>query len=203
MREIITLIETVQYPLLNSAFFQWFCGSKVIDENGNPLVVHHGGPSGIQAFEKSYIGKVHGVDKEGFFFINDRTDSPFGAATYANKATRDDNGQSTTGGHIYDVFLSIKKPYTLDDYVKLVQKSWPKHKVTVDSLMTYGGDEQHAMSILDDEKDEIINDALNNGCDGIIFGRYDDYVFVVFEPNQIKSIYNRGTWSESDPHIDR
>ena len=40
---------------LNQNFWKWFGNSKVVDKQGNPLVVYHGGAIGIKKFNKSKI----------------------------------------------------------------------------------------------------------------------------------------------------
>lgn len=35
------------------AFSKWFDGSKVVDENGNPMVVYHGSNSRIEVFDEA------------------------------------------------------------------------------------------------------------------------------------------------------
>jgi len=76
------------------AFKRWFRGSKVVDEQGRPLVVYHGTRSDVEitAFRDSF--------DDGIFFTSD--------PEYANQYTdRPDGGQ----GAIYPVYLSIQNPY--------------------------------------------------------------------------------------------
>ena len=51
LRQIIR--ETIEKDLLNNIngnFHAWFDGSKVVDKNGNPLVVYHGTNSKFKKF---------------------------------------------------------------------------------------------------------------------------------------------------------
>ena len=52
-------------------FKRWFKDSKVVDENGEPLVVYHGTlAKDLTAFSKDFIGSRYSYDDRGFFFID-------------------------------------------------------------------------------------------------------------------------------------
>lgn len=89
-----------QAPKQDTAFKRWFGGSKVVDENGKPLVVFHGTNADIEAFnpDKGY-GKQVGM----YFTINPETASLF--------AQRD----SDVGSAVYPVYLSIQNPLDLNN----------------------------------------------------------------------------------------
>ena len=63
------------------AFKEWFGGSKVVDENGEPLVVYHGSGDDFSNFSNEALGSSTGAKsaKNGFFFTN----SPRNAGRYA------------------------------------------------------------------------------------------------------------------------
>lgn len=98
-----------QYKLVRTpAFKKWFgdwenspeTASKVVDENGEPLVVYHGSYDyGFTIFSKKYRGNTTGAksSKKGFFFYDKKEDSE----QFAKK--------SASGG-VYGVFLKIKYP---------------------------------------------------------------------------------------------
>ena len=140
----------------NPNFKRWFGDSKVVDEDGNPLVVYHGTPSGdFEAFDSSKIGKrgTFASSKLGHFFSS----NPQYAAMMAAS-----EGSPT----VYPVYLSIKNPLKvstteIDDAAKV---------------------------------EKIIAEAKRGGHDGIVdeLGNY-----VAFKPNQIKSIFNEGTFGDS------
>jgi hypothetical protein len=60
---------------------RWFSGSKVVDDQGNPLPVYHGTNQPIDKFDVSRKGMTtsHSTALKGFFF----TDSPAVASDYA------------------------------------------------------------------------------------------------------------------------
>ncbi len=54
-------------------FKNWFGDSKVVDEDGNPLVVYHGTADIIEAFDERYGGETTANNEYGaFFFANDK-----------------------------------------------------------------------------------------------------------------------------------
>lgn len=66
-----TIRESVE-PKLNDNFWKWFGNSKVVDENGQPLVVYHGSPNKFEIFDilKTTDNLTYG---KGFYFTNDKS----------------------------------------------------------------------------------------------------------------------------------
>jgi len=79
-------------------FKKWFGKSKVVDEEGNPLVVYHGMPSKLKGsfFDPKKTGEGHDVEGPGFYFTNERQE----AAGYMR-------GEK---GSVYDVYLKLENP---------------------------------------------------------------------------------------------
>jgi hypothetical protein len=82
--------ETPVAPLSKSAeeqakanFDRWYEGSKVVDENGRPLVVYHGTNADFDAFDPQMIGKAtdNGFYGKGFYFTRNKGE----ASSYGNK----------------------------------------------------------------------------------------------------------------------
>lgn len=88
-----------------AAFKQWFGNSKVVDENGEPLVVYHGTSADFSAFDPSQTGNSTdlGFYGSGSYFTN----RPSSASGYAK-------GE---GGRVMPVYLSIKNPYYTSEQV--------------------------------------------------------------------------------------
>jgi hypothetical protein len=86
---------------LSSEFDSWFAGSKVVDSNGNPLVMHHGTDKKFTVFDKSKTAQ------EIFWFTSDK-----------DSIARGEAGASGSG-NIMDAYLSIKNPAGWDAYEKL------------------------------------------------------------------------------------
>lgn len=66
-------------------FRRWFGDSKVVDENGKPLVVYHGTTGNFDVFDMSRAGEVGDRFAEAAFF----TSSPVVAAGYAQRLDAD------------------------------------------------------------------------------------------------------------------
>lgn len=64
-------------------FNKWFEGSKVVDDNGEPLVVYHGTDANFDAFDPQMIGKAtdNGFYGKGFYFTRNKGE----ASSYGNK----------------------------------------------------------------------------------------------------------------------
>lgn len=182
-------------------FKKWFGDSKVVNENGDPLVVYHGTGTEFDAFNPKEIGKMFGVDEEGFFFTTNTIHSvvnlgkgkeksfedPYSAGAYARNAA----DMEGAGAQIVPVHLSIKNPLTADDVAD---------NFYLDRDDPFYGDPPQ--DFFDDNKKEIMAMAKEGGHDGIILDDGKDNIFVAFSPTQIKSaISNTGEFSAEDPRI--
>ena len=108
-------LNNLQYQLVRTPQFKkWFgdwenspkISSKVIDENGEPLIVYHGGKNNFLIFDEkkiAYNSNNYGHYGYGFYFSIDVTE----AQTYGNI--------------IYNCFLNMRKPFigTTEEYEML------------------------------------------------------------------------------------
>ena len=148
--------------------------SKVVDENGEPLVVYHRSPNKFTTFDTSKIGTTtdEGQYGKGFYF--------------GNKPNR------AEGSYVYSVFLNIKNPYIVnedDSHSFVIANSFnrigEKSKI---SETIFGS------RLTEDEK------RLINSKDGIIEDTKEE--FVVSNPNQTKSATdNNGMFSTENDDI--
>lgn len=164
---------------LNKQFWNWFGDSKVIDSNNKPLICYHGTLKKFNIFDKSH--QVYGHHGKGFYFANKNYAEAYYGKNYLRVYLRINK--------LFDMYAE----YTLDE-IKLIFKN---DYNTIEQLVndelehsdTVGGYLFYAAAG---------NDRLMKaGYDGI----KHDYVYVVFEPNQIKSVENVGTWSLNDDDI--
>jgi hypothetical protein len=168
------------------AFRKWFEGSKVVNENGEPLVVYHGAKNGnITEFKTEKINEnFTSRIGRGFYF----TDNPRSASYYA---------EETEGGGspaVLPIFLSTKNP--------LIIKSVSEYRSAVSKAkedLTEGNRKK-----LDDIGGKDGNEILAMvGYDGVIDksnGNMSE--IVVFSPTQIKSATgNSGTFNPENPDI--
>ncbi len=168
----------------NDAFWKWFGDSKVIDDNGDPLVVYHGTPNaGFAKF------------KDGSHF----TESPEYAYIYAEKAI----GRNENKPFIYPVYLSIQKPFDTRKTKerKLFYKDFFEQRGNGAELS------EHKLPDWTDGTDlmEWIEEE-NLPYDGIILDEqglpWRGISFVPFYSNQIKSaIGNDGSYDLDDNDI--
>ena len=172
-------------------FKKWFGDSKVVDENGQPLVVYHGSPShDITAFDSDKT--LYGEISKGFnFFTNKKSAYQNSADDYANFAGT--NGYRRNG-KVYETYLKIQKPLHI--------------KYTSNGMSLYNGDKRYSTPVeYYDTNYKEIKEKYNNGdYDGIIIentDKNDDDSIIYLVPNseQIKSVNNRGTFDESNPNI--
>ena len=83
-----------------AAFRRWFGDSKVVDENGAPLVVYHGTNADFDAFNPV----AEGID--GIYFSSD----PVVAQQYADWRSSDFGGD----GRLYSAYLAIRNPLVVE-----------------------------------------------------------------------------------------
>lgn len=184
-------------PALSSEEFKkWFAGSKVVERNGNPLVVYHGTASDFKEFRKEKIGKSidSGFLGKGFYFSN----RPDIASYYADVA-----GSYFEGQNVIPAYISMKNPFY-----------WGKKTQGVRGLVARGerlppqihedvikrtgfkfDPEREMFDLAEDERilSEAITDVLKEkGYDGVIASYGDDAIseVVAFEPVQVKSTLN-------------
>lgn len=191
----------------SEAFKKWFGDSKVVDKDGEPLVVYHGTGSDIEAFQKGYVGKTSvlgmSVDtqRHGFYFTEDKN--------FAS-AFADQPRFKRTGNNVIPVYLSVENPLVMtedgvnvEDVDRLVDQG-----VDRKWLEQYAGNAADTWEQFDDENGEFFVDAIKAaGFDGVRMQELDDDnevkdVWIVFDPTQIKSaIGNNGKFDPKDPRI--
>ena len=181
---------TAKAKTFTDSFRQWFNGSKVVDSNNEPMVVYHGGPTGIGQFvnpkdlPKKYAGLHSTVlnrsNQMGIYFIN----KPKVAEQYAEAYRK--NKQ------IYPVFISAKNIQNVKQaqfyglqFLKNVNKLFNKDYINYQDITQ-----------------EDVQKLKSQNIDALSTSSWSDSTeFVVFDPNQIKSIDNNGQYSLTDNNI--
>jgi hypothetical protein len=174
-------------------FKRFFKDSKVVDENGQPMVVYHTGLvdtdeliSGAEVQRR--LGKEPIYANEGVYFTAD----PLYSAQY---------GRNREGAIMYPVYLSIQNPLVITDKKELtllekLKRVFLSDKAREDAELSDTTDRLVSMYITEKYKAELIK----KGYDGIINKAYNE--IVVFEPTQIKSATgNVGTFDATNPDI--
>jgi 8-oxo-dGTP pyrophosphatase MutT (NUDIX family) len=160
--------------------------SKVVDENGEPLVVYHGSPEIFSVFDISKVGKSTdtGMWGKGFYFTSNKD--------YAEKYTV----RNYKKGMLTTVFLAIKKPY----YIRK-QSDIPKINVPEETMEDLANSDEKYSHIFREN-------LITQGYEGVIvpeklYNRDNNYLEIVaFEPTQIKlADGSNTTFDGSNPDI--
>lgn len=97
---------------IDENFKNWFGESKVVDENGQPLVVYHGTGTTIEAFDPSFTGKGNDQLGSGFYFTTD-TDQAKGYETATIPFSSEGKLGGTDNPNTVAAYVAIKKPIVL------------------------------------------------------------------------------------------
>ena len=136
MREIINIVETSGGASRTPAFKQWFGNSKVVDKNGDPLVVYHGTGDVFDVFNTNGgTGKTNGTG--GFF-----SSSPDTASTYSV-------GHS---GNVMPVFLSLQNPAVIDGGGVNWDRLGKKTRAALPSVEVSDQEDEELLAALQDRK---------------------------------------------------
>jgi hypothetical protein len=180
-----TKLTPEQWALVRTKNFKnWFGdwenypenASKVVDENGEPMVVYHGTHEEFDTFGK--LGKTGAMFGEGYYF----TSSEEVAEVYANKVKavmKDGKRTPVTTRRVIPAFLNIRDMIDLDglvdwkgNYLKQRTSIWNEKNKTADGLVVR---------------------SIKDGADIVA----DTYL--VYNPANIKSATeNNGEFSESE-----
>lgn len=176
-------------------FMAWFSGSKVMDNEGKPLIVYHGTGNSFSEFRPGWH-----VVRQGFYF----TPAVEFASGFAEDAADDicyTDDEEAQGPIILPVYLTLKNPID-------VTEGWPA------KVIEEIGDKncQEFLSSLapcdyylgmDDLIGETIKGRLESlGYDGLIGEEVGVPVYVAFQASQIKSATgNNGMFSPTNPNI--
>lgn len=166
-------------PKLNDNFWKWFGNSKVVDENGQPLVVYHGTRSKFNEFNRKYA-------KNGFFFTTEkRKNSVAGYYAYYY----DDKGSILPCYIKLENPLIVHRPNGNEDDIARANGT----------LSNYDG----IIVIYDDKDDWEFSDYdyIEKKRNPLTIKNGDVIEYIVFDPNNIKSVNNNGEWSSNKNNI--
>lgn len=192
-----TKLDAEQWTTVRTANFKnWFGdwendpenASKVVDENGEPMVVWHGRSAEFNTFEKKegvrfIMGLEDKVKAEGFFFSPDKGL----AEEFASNSSRHRGGKA----NVVPCFLNIRRPMDLtdEDYDRIYED------VTGWEYMVGMDTQDNLWGIMDEEG--MADKIKEKGYDGAIFVEEvdDSYEptkisYCALDANQIKSAEN-------------
>ena len=155
--------------------------SKVVDENGEPMVVYHGTlANGLHQFNKDFIGSRFSYDDKGFFFIGNENI----AKDYATSEF-----DASRKGEVIDAYLSLKNPL-------IVNSDWCRKNGLGQRVF----EDNDVIEFWDNYQSLLIEESENN--DGIVITDDKTTMAVAFEPNQIKSATeNNGDFSKQNDDV--
>lgn len=141
--------------------------SKIVDENGEPLLVYHGSPRKFENFDADKIGSTTG-DKSGFYFSN-------------NKGIAKSYYSKETGNALNNIklMLGVSKEYKSTVYACFIRAMNPY-------IYDFWGEVDKI------GREKLIADAKNAGHDSAILKNIIDWpsvvqdVYIAFTPDQIK-----------------
>lgn len=192
-----TKLDAEQWATVRTTNFKnWFGdwendpenASKVVDENGEPMVVWHGRSAEFNTFEKKegvrfIMGLEDKVKSEGFFFSPDKGL----AEEFASNSSRHRGGKA----NVVPCFLNIRRPMDLtgEDYDRIYED------VTGWEYMVGMDTQDNLWGIMDEEG--MADKIKKKGYDGAIFVEEvdDSYEptkisYCALDANQIKSAEN-------------
>ncbi|MFP0402600.1 hypothetical protein [Acinetobacter baumannii] len=176
-----TFNQSVIDQTKTEAFKNWFGDSKVVDSEGNPLVVFHGTKSEFSIFDLKKAGKSDaGVVGKAFYFTPYKNQ----AENFAESPHYGSGKQPNT----LPVYLSLKNPAIIQDGIM------PNGQNLMDA---------HKGALNAKSAAAIKKTLLKEGYDGALFKMGDDIIQIAaFHPEQIKSsVANEGTFDPSNPNI--
>jgi len=206
---------------LNGNFRKWFGDSKVVDNNGNPMICYHGtSKGGFTEFQPKigYKGKPkQQVDLGSHFSV----DKEYASGYAGDKKT----------SKVYESFLKIENPlytnqlfYREDNeelflkYLKFVVNTF-KLKLGGDYYYDKVGNKQvepqniMISSFLIDKipSAKLFNSLVAFGFDGVFHEPYNmeglhhfkkhPIAYIILNPSQVKSTENDGSWDVADNNI--
>jgi hypothetical protein len=190
-------------PTSSAAFRRWFGDSKVVDAEGNPLVVYHAGFDVLRSSEGAFRVSYSGRAGMGIYF----TPSLSGAERYLGRAHamhRDhvkiaeyDGLPVPTPPTITAAYLSVQNP-------AIVDRSEAGGREPSEMLASMVVPKRRYRN-LDYELEDLLRYTRKAGYDGVFVTNGEEVEeILVFDPRQVKSATaNVGTFDPADPDIRR
>jgi hypothetical protein len=185
-------------PKDSAAFKKWFGDSKVVDENGEPLVVYHGAQAKGEGFAQ-FRGP------RSYF-----AESPDYAAIYAGPS-----GDEYTSPAIMPVYLKMERPldmtalgsdrYTKEQLASALEAAGAAGAASVQRVIGHSGyvwELWHKPSILMELKEAGFDGVIQIEATAKNDAMVDGKAYMVLSPTQIKSATgNKGTYDPENPDI--
>lgn len=170
------------------AFYEWFGNSKAIDKDGKPLVVYHGTNAEFDAFNKNMVSNYSAYSKNFYFTENKQR-----ATDYGNKIL----SVYLKSDNLFDVELNLPTREDIEKINTILAKDGLKLEgdYGFDGMYMTGENFLNDLGVMTEQDYDYLLKEI--GYDGI---KSKDE-FIVFDPNQIKSVKNRGSFSGDTGNI--
>jgi len=169
-------------------FYKWFGDSKVVDEQGRPLVVYHGTYAEFNNFNKNMVSNYSAYSKNFYFTENKQR-----ATDYGNKIL----SVYLKSDNLFDVELNLPTREDIEKINKILAKDGLKLEgdYGFNGMYMTGENFLNDLGVMTEQDYDYLLKEI--GYDGI---KSKDE-FIVFNPNQIKSTSNRGTFDINEDNI--
>jgi hypothetical protein len=204
----------VRGPEREQNFANWFQQSQAVDEQGNPLKLYHGTKADFDRFDNSYLESA--TPSVASALGHNFTTEPSVADRFAGASLMQQVMGKTKPGSTIPVNLRLQNPvvfessfsdpeYTQAHLDKRYKDAYRALHKTL-GMDNPGLNQSYEAQV---KRAKAWRDSMmEKGHDGIILrntirdadsGTSDHYI--IFDPNQAKSIYNRGTYSLEDDDL--
>ena len=204
-QEMFNKLQTGKADITNTpAFKRWFGKSKIVNEDGSPKVMYHGS-------RREFESPTTRGNRNAFFVSPD--------ANFASKYALNDlswfpekTGTITKGeegAQIYPVYISAQNPFDYDNSQHL-KKIIPQFRKVLKEEEGLGREAIQEMVDMFQKGTwraiELANDYdlfEKNGFDAFYASEQGRKNLGVFEPTQVKSVFNEGAFSSEDVRINK
>lgn len=167
------------------AFKRWFGNSKVVDENGKPLVVYHGTDASFDIFDTS----------------KSRPGAAFGPGIYLTEDRTNTNWKGGEGSNVMPVFVKVENP--LDIRKELTDKEADALAAIGLTVRVDDGHRYAPLISMERRFGSIGEAAKAAGFDGLLhYGPNGQRHILIFDNKNIKSATgNNGNFDPTNPDI--
>jgi hypothetical protein len=199
------------------ALKKWFGDSKVVDENGGPLVVYHGtsAENDFDVFRNGEFGHHFGKAFQAQAILDDKLK----AAHELDQKYGRPPQEMVPNARIMPVYVRIEKPLRLDDMGDFSPESVAEAAAEAGAISRGAAEGlirrmrsrgRDALETRDAATEAVKKELEAWGYDGIVYKNTEEIgpageiadSYIAFRPEQIKSATgNRGTYDPDDPSI--
>jgi hypothetical protein len=171
-------------------FWNWFRGSKVVDEHGNPEILFHGTRkqfSGLRANNAR-----HHINHKLLFASN----SPEAASEFAG-VDRDEEPASDeqwTGGNVHPIYMRMVKPFSYTDLEEMGDRETAlSDQISREVLELLGPGRYNNLTNYGDwailEDDKVLAWLKSKGYDGFVAWEGGGLSYACFDESQVRSVF--------------